>query len=129
MENKNENKKKVLIIDDDENLLLVLTDKLTIEGFDVIRAKNGQEGLDKALKTHPDLILLDVIMPIMNGLDMLKELRKDEWGKKAKVIMLTVIEDADSVADAVTDGSFTYLIKTDLNADEIVKNIKEAIDK
>lgn len=122
-----EKKKKILVVDDDENLRLALTDKLTIEGFDVVEAKDGKEGLDKAIATHPDLILLDVMMPVMNGLDMLKALRTDEWGKKVKVIMLTVLENAESVAEAMSGGSFTYLIKTSLNAEGIVSKIKEAL--
>lgn len=120
-------KQKVLVVDDDENLRLALTDKLAIEGFEALEAKDGKEGLDKALEIHPDLILLDVMMPVMNGLDMLKALRGDEWGKKVKVIMLTVLENAESVAEAMSGGSFTYLIKTNLNAEEIVNKVKEAL--
>jgi DNA-binding response OmpR family regulator len=122
-----ENKKKVLVVDDDENLRLALADKLAIEGFEAIEAKDGKEGLDKALETHPDLVLLDVMMPVMNGLDMLKALRMDEWGKKVKVIMLTVLENAESVAEAMSGGSFTYLIKTSLNTEGIVTKVKEAL--
>ena len=124
-----ENKKKVLVVDDDENLRLALTDKLGLEGFEVIEAKNGQEGLEKALEIHPDIILLDVMMPVTNGLDMLKELRTDDWGKKAEVIMLTVLENAESVAEAITDGSFTYLTKTDNNTEDIIEKVKEVIGK
>lgn len=121
--------KKVLIVDDDENLRLVLNDKLTMEGFEVTEAKNGKQGLDQALNEHPDIILLDVMMPIMNGLDMLKALREDKWGKDAKVIMLTVLENAESVAEAMKGGSFNYLIKTDLNAEQIVSKVIEMMAK
>ncbi len=120
-----ENKKKVLVVDDDENLRLVLGDKLKISGFEAHEAKNGEEGLKMALEKHPDIILLDVMMPIMNGLDMLKKLREDDWGKNAKVIMLTVLENAESVAQAMKGGSFTYLIKTDVDADTIIKKVRE----
>lgn len=129
MPDKNKNKKTVLIVDDDENLRLVLKDKLGIEGFKVMEAKNGEEGLKKALEIHPDIILLDVMMPVMNGLDMLKELRVDEWGKGAEVIMLTVLENAESVAEAISGGSFTYLTKTDHNPEDIVEKVKEVIEK
>jgi len=118
------NKKKVLVVDDDENLRLVLVDKLNISGFDATGAPNGKEGLAKALGWHPNIILLDVLMPIMNGQEMLKKLREDEWGKKAKIIMLTVVEDAGVIAQAVQDGSFAYLIKTDHSIDEIVEKVK-----
>jgi len=118
------NKKRILVIDDDKNLRLVLVDKLNVSGFDAMGASNGQEGLEMALKLHPDLILLDVLMPIMNGQEVLKKLREDEWGKKAKIIMLTVVEDAGVIAQAVQEGSFAYLIKTDQSMDEIVQKIK-----
>ncbi len=118
------NKKKVLVVDDDNNLRKVLIDKLTLSGFDIVEASNGKEGLEKALETHPDVILLDILMPIMNGQQMLKALREDEWGKKVKVIMLTVIEDATSIAQAMEDGSLAYLIKTDETMDEVVEKVK-----
>lgn len=118
------NKKRILVIDDDKNLRLVLTDKLNVSGFEAVSASNGQEGLEMALKLHPDLILLDVLMPIMNGQEVLKKLREDEWGRKAKIIMLTVVEDAGVIAQAVQEGSFAYLIKTDQSMDEIVEKIK-----
>jgi DNA-binding response OmpR family regulator len=121
------NKKKVLIIDDDNNLRRVLTDKLNLSGFETIAALNGKEGLDKALEFHPDVILLDILMPVMNGQQMLKELREDEWGKNARVIMLTVIEDATSIAQAVEDGSLAYLVKTNETMDEVVEKVKAMI--
>ena len=117
-------KKNVLVIDDDDNLRTVLIDKLNMSGFYAVGASNGEEGLKKALKTHPDVILLDIIMPILNGWEMLKELRKDEWGKGAKVIMLTVIENTEAVARAVEDDSLAYLIKTNESMDDVVEKVK-----
>lgn len=122
-----EKKKKILIVDDDENLRVVLIDKLKISGFETVSAADGQEGLDKALDEHPDVILLDILMPIMDGWEMLKRLRNDEWGKDVKVIMLTGVDDAEAVAKAVQDGSFAYLIKTNQSIDEIVEKIKEML--
>lgn len=123
----NENKKKILIVDDDENLRLVLSDKFNISGFEVIGAANGKEGLEKALDWHPDIILLDILMPIMSGQETLRRLREDGWGKTAKVVMLTVIEDAMSIAQAVEDGSLAYLIKTDESTDDIVEKVKNML--
>ncbi|HEY4479939.1 MAG TPA: response regulator [Candidatus Paceibacterota bacterium] len=120
-------KKKVIIIDDDENLRFVLSDKLKMSGFEVIEAKDGEEGLEQCLKHHPDIVLLDIMMPIMNGIDMLKRLRQDSWGKTAEVIMLTVLENAEPIADAMEGGSFTYMIKTKVNADEIAGKVKEIL--
>lgn len=116
--------KKILVVDDDENLRLVLVDKLNAEKFDVEGAANGKDGLAKALKWHPDVILLDILMPVMDGWEMLGRLREDEWGENTKVIMLTVVEDVKAVARAVQDGSFTYLIKTNQSIDDIVAKVK-----
>lgn len=123
----NNNKKRVLVVDDDSNLRNVLMDKLTISGFEVFGAENGEEGLKRALELHPDLMLFDVIMPKMNGWDLLRTLREDKWGKDARVIMLTVVEDAESVARAMERGSFVYLIKTDHSLDDIVLKVEEML--
>lgn len=122
-------KKRILVVDDDNNLRLVLVDKLNVSGFEAVGASNGKEGLEKAFELHPDMILLDVLMPIMNGWEMLKHLREDDWGKKVKVIMLTVIEDTGAIAQAVEDGSLAYLIKTEETMDDVVDKVKAAFKR
>jgi len=128
MSNSN-NKKRVLVVDDDNNLNTVLVDKLNFSGFEAQGAPDGVEGLKQSLDFHPDLILLDLLMPKMGGLAMLKELRKDEWGKGAKVVILTLLEKTDYVAQAMEDGVAGYLVKTAYSLDEVVKKIQEMIDK
>lgn len=123
----NGNKKRILVVDDDENLRLVLVDKLNQSGFEATGLENGKLGLEKALETHPDAILLDILMPVMNGWEMLEKLREDEWGKNAKVIMLTVMENSESVARAVEDGSFSYLIKSNQSMEDIVNKVNEIL--
>ena len=78
--------KKVLVVEDERTLRDALVKKLSKEEFTVLSAKDGKEGLDTALAEHPDLILLDILMPKMNGIEVLQKLREDEWGAKAKVI-------------------------------------------
>ena len=85
---KEKKKKSILIVEDELSLQKVLTEKLSHEGYLIIQASNGQEGLDSALREKPDLILLDILMPVMDGSAMLEKLRADEWGKKAKVIII-----------------------------------------
>lgn len=122
--------KKILIIEiveEDAPLRNVLKDKLIREGFDVLEAKNGKQGLDVALRNHPDLILLDILMPVMNGITMLKKLRKDAWGKNVKVIMLTNLSENEKVADAMMQGSHDYFVKSDWKIDDIVAKIKEKL--
>jgi len=117
------NKRKILVVDDDENLRLVLTDKLNIAGFDAAGATNGKEGLDKAIEWHPDIILLDILMPIMDGWTMLRKLREDDWGKKAKVVMLTGVEGVEAVSKAVEDGISAYIVKTNESVSGIVEKV------
>lgn len=120
-------KKKILVVDDDESLRQVLLDRLSLSGFEVWGAENGKLGLDLALEKHPDVILLDILMPIMDGWEMLGHLRKDEWGKEAKVIMLTVVEDAAAVARAMHDGSFIYLIKTENTIEQVIERVESML--
>lgn len=117
--------KKILIVEDETPLRNAVSDILTFEGFEVFQAKNGQEGLDSALKEHPDLILLDLMMPVMDGLTMLEKLRQDaDYGKKAAVILLTNINDPEKVAMATEAGSYDFLVKSDWNIEDVVKKIK-----
>lgn len=123
----NNTSKKLLIIEDDKLLLRALLDSFTIEGLEVIVAKDGGEGLEKALEQHPDLILLDILMPKMNGMEMLKKLRKDSWGKSVQIIMLTNLSDKEKISEAVTEGISEYLVKSDTKIGYIVDRVKEKL--
>ena len=127
MVNADSKKRVILIVDDDENLRMVLTDKFSIAGFEVVGAVDGEEGLAKVLSLHPDMILLDVMIPKMGGLEMLGKLRKDVWGGDAKVIMLTSLEDVGHVAEAMEKKSFLYFVKSQLNLDNVVKQVNDAL--
>ena len=117
--------KKILIVEDEAPLRNGVSDILTFEGFTVFQAKNGQEGLDIALREHPDLTLLDLMMPIMDGLTMLEKLRQDQtWGTQAAVILLTNINDPEKVAQATEAGSYDFLVKSDWNIEDVVRKIK-----
>ena len=117
--------KKILIVEDEAPLRNAVSDILSFEGFEVFQATNGQEGLDIALKEHPDLILLDLMMPVMDGLTMLEKLRQDAtFGKGAAVILLTNINDPEKVAMATEAGSYDFLVKSDWNIEDVVKKIK-----
>lgn len=125
----NKPKKQILIIEDDLPLLQLMAGKFVREGFAVLEAKNGQEGLELALKEHPDLILLDIRMPEMDGMTMLKKLRVDSWGKSVSVIILTNLDDGERAAEALESGVSDYLIKTDCDLKDVVKKVKEKIGK
>lgn len=121
----NESKKKILVIDDNLDLTKVLVDKFSISGYEAKAANDGIEGLRLAKDFKPDLILLDIAMPKKDGLETLKELRSDEWGKTARVIMLTLLEEPNHIATAIENGVLGYLVKTDHSLENIVKEVQD----
>ncbi len=120
--------KKILIVEDEVAVSNALKDKLLINGFEILEAKNGKEGLSLALKEHPDLILLDIIMPKMGGITMMKNLRSDSWGAKVPIIILTNLNSDDSIIKAIEDNkpSF-YLVKSDWNINDVVVKVRELL--
>ncbi len=107
--------KRILIVEDDLPLLNALAETFEKEGFQVLKAQDGEEGLKVALKESPDLILLDIIMPKMHGWQMLEKLREDSWGKKVLVIVLSNISDPQKKEQFMETGQVVdYLVKTEL---------------
>ncbi|PKL72755.1 response regulator [Candidatus Kuenenbacteria bacterium HGW-Kuenenbacteria-1] len=122
-------KKRILIVEDEIALLSILHKKLESEEFTVFDAKNGEQGFEIALQEKPDLILLDIVMPVMDGITMLKKLRTEsEWGKNAKVIMLTNLSDSEKVAEAMLFGFHSYLVKSDWKINDVVQKVKEKLE-
>jgi DNA-binding response OmpR family regulator len=117
----------ILTVEDDSALRKALRDKFLEEGFEVLEAENGVKGLKAALTRHPALILADIIMPFMDGIEMLRELRKDEWGKHVPVIMLTNLSDQEKIAEAVVLGSHEYIVKSDWRLEDIVALVKKHV--
>lgn len=107
-------------------MLETLEKKFTQEGFVVLKAQNGEEGLRVALKEHPDLILLDIIMPVMGGMEMLGELRLDVWGKKVPVILLTNLNEP-LMKNPLIVGENDYIVKANWSIENIVKTVKEKL--
>jgi len=101
--------KKILIIDDQEMFVKMVSNRLSHSGFTVVSADNGEKGLAVAKKEKPDLILLDVMMPGMDGYTMLLELKKEESIKNTPIIIVTCKEDMKDLFAAV--GVYDYLIK------------------
>ncbi len=120
-------KKKILIVEDESSLSEILKVKLEMERFDVVVAENGLIGLEIALKELPDMILLDIAMPVMDGLEMLKKLREDEKGKDLKVIILTNYGDMNKFIQAKDLGVNDYLVKSDWGMEEIVARVNKFI--
>lgn len=122
---------KVLLLIEDDTILLNMYQKLLLNhGYNVHTATDGEDGLKKALQDHPDLILLDIRMPKMDGMTMLRHLRTDKWGKAAKVIILTNMEATDQILKEVIEGQPTYyLIKSNTNPEQVLERIKEVVEK
>jgi DNA-binding response OmpR family regulator len=121
--------KKILIVEDEPLIASAYRKKFELAGYKVSVGHNGREGLDLALAEHPDAILLDVIMPKMDGWGVLKKLRKDKWGESALVIMLTNISDIQMVKDRLIYGVFDYLVKSDHTPEQILEYVREKITK
>jgi len=124
-------KKIILIVEDELPMLHVLSDKLKESGYATFQAGNGEEGLSLALTNHPNLILLDVLMPKMDGLTMMEKLRANPWGKHIPVIILTnVSPDTDTTIKAIVDYQPAYyLVKSDVKLEGIVEKIQEILEK
>ena len=120
---------KILIVEDETAISKILKDELENQKYTVFVAGDGQQGLDMALKEHPDLTLLDVRMPVMDGLTALKLLRQDAWGKTARVLLLTNSEKMENLAEAAELSSAGYLLKADWDMKAVVGKIKEMLAK
>jgi len=122
--------KTILIVEDEDPIRWALKESLKKEGFNVLEAKNGQEGLDLALKNHPDMILLDLVLPKIFGIDVVKRIRADggEWGKNALIVILTSLN-ADGIPNEAKElGVENYFVKGDWKLEEVVGWIKNKLE-
>jgi len=120
------------IVEDEVSLREALVYKFTKEGFRVFQAGDGEEGLALALKEKPDIILLDILMPKMNGMMVLNKLRSENvWGKNVPVILLTNSSpDEENISEGITkDEPAYYLIKSDSSIDDVVDKVNERLKK
>ena len=114
--------KKILIAEDDKSLLAALQEKFTNEGFSVVTALDGEEGIIVAEKEKPDLLLLDIRMPKIDGITMARKLK--EAGINVPIIFLTNLDDVKHISEAIEVSKSDYLIKSDWDLDDIVKKVK-----
>ena len=116
-----------MIVEDEPDIREAMAEAIADAGFAVKTAENGQVGLATALEYFPDLILLDIKMPIMTGQEMLEKLRQDSWGKDVKVVMLTAMDDPRSIVTAHAGNISDYIIKAHHSLDEILNKVREAL--
>ena len=124
---KRTDKVKILVIDDEPNIVQTLQDRLEMNDYEVITAGNGKEGLKKALQEKPDVLLLDVIMPIMDGHEMLEALRKQPGGNFSSVIMLTARSQTQDIARANACGIDDYIVKP-FDLSELLEKIEVVVE-
>lgn len=119
---------KILLVDDDPLLVRMYQTKFELDGNKVITAANGLIALEKVKEYKPDIILLDIMMPQMNGLEVLAALKKDEGTKTIPVIMLTNVSASDTdVTKGLELGAVAYLVKANYTPKEVVQKVKEIL--
>ena len=120
------NNKKILIVEDNKDFLWILRESFKNQGMVVVYAQDGEEGLAQAQKENPDLIIIDVGLPKMDGIAMSKKIK--EKGVAAQMIFLTNLKDAHHVGDAIDSAETAdYIIKSDVRMDDIVARAKEKL--
>lgn len=118
-------KPKILIIEDDSFLAGMYLTKFGLEGFDVELSTDGKEGLKKARDWHPDLILLDIVLPVMDGFTVLGQLREDPDTAATPVILLTNLGQKGDVERGMGLGAADYLIKAHFMPSEVIEKVKQ----
>lgn len=120
--------KTILLVDDDLTLREMYEERLKTEGFTIVQASNGEEALSKAKEIKPSIILLDVMMPKINGFDVLKDLKTDPELKHIPVIILTaLIQDVDRVQGNKL-GAADYIVKSETMPGEVITKIRNAME-
>lgn len=119
---------KILVIDDEPNIVQTLKDRLEMNEYEVVTACNGREGMQQAEKERPDVVLLDVIMPVMDGHEMLEALRRQSWGQEMSVIMLTARSQTQDIVRANSCGIDDYIVKP-FDLSELLEKIESIIEQ
>ena len=117
--------RKILLVDDSETILMMEQMILQKEFYEVVIARDGKEGIAKAVETKPDLILMDVVMPEMNGFEAVKRLRQREETKSVPIVMVTTEAEMESMEAGYVSGCNDYVVKPidRLELLAIVKNL------
>ncbi len=123
----NQTKKKIMIVEDDSFVMDIYQTKLSREGFEVIEAVNGTEAIKKMRAGEPDLVLLDIVMPYMNGLEILKKIKEDKDLKKLPVILLTNLSQKEDIQEGLALGAADYLIKSHFTPTEVMEKVRKQL--
>lgn len=119
---------RILVVEDEKSLLHALRQKLTDAGYIVDACKNGKEALEVSTAHNPDLVLADILVPVMDGINMLKEIRTKSWGQSIPVIILTNIDNQVEISAQASELYVNkYLIKADSTLEEVVDKVSEVL--
>ncbi len=119
--------KKILIIEDDELLRGLISQKLAKEGYDIVQAVDGESGLKMTTEEKPDLVLLDILLPGMDGFEVLRAIKADGAMLKTPVIILSNLWQKDDIDKGMKLGATDYLIKVNFATGEILEKIKAVV--
>jgi DNA-binding response OmpR family regulator len=119
---------KIAIIEDDQVISQMYLMKFEADGFEVQRADNGERGIALVESFVPDIILLDLQMPKMDGAEALEIIRKSDWGKNIPVIILTNLGEEEAPRQIRSLGIHSYIVKADLTPRQVVQRVKEALN-
>lgn len=122
-------KAKVLLVEDEKMLADMYATKFSMEGYSIVNAYDGKEGLEAAKREKPEIILLDIIMPKLDGFAVLKELRADDITKKIPVVLLTNLGQESDVKKGKDLGADDYFVKANHSPQEIVELVKKKLGK
>jgi len=121
--------KRILIIEDDKFLRRVMTQKLSKEGFEISEALDGENGLKKAEEENPDLVLLDLILPGIDGFEVLAKMKQNPKIAKTPVIILSNLGQKEDIDKGLKMGAADYLIKAHFTPGEIIDRIEKVIGR
>ncbi len=128
MERTNNQNKTILVVEDDTSLLEAVSLKCSQAGYSVLTCSEGEKALEYAFKKHPDLIVLDVLMPKMDGITVLDKLRADPWGMEIPVIILSNLDPTDDILAKISqDKPSFYLLKASTSLDTLLEKISELL--
>jgi len=118
--------KTILVVDDEKDLLDLIEYNLKKEGFNVLKAENGEEGIERAKEFHPDLVLMDIMMPKMDGMEAVEKMRKDDELKSIPIIFLTARSDEKTEVEGLNKGGDDYITKP-ISTTKLISRIKAVL--
>lgn len=119
---------KILLVEDDPLILKIFTTRLNADGYQVVTAENGQDGLDRAFSEKPDVIVLDIMMPKVDGFGVLEKLRNSEPTRQIPILVYSNLWQEEEVARAKQMGATEFIVKANISPTEMVNKIKQYLN-